>query len=129
MSNRTRSKWDARTLDRVARSQVIGIRAGSGRHRIIGIWAVVVGGRIFVRSWSMKPDGWNAVFRKDPNGIMTVGSRRSRICARPVRSEATQKKVSAAYAEKYHTPGSVRYVKDFAQKKRRQTTMELTPGG
>ncbi len=35
--------------------KILGIRAGLKPHRIIGIWAVVVEGRVFVRSWSLKP--------------------------------------------------------------------------
>ena len=37
------------------------IRAGA-EHRFIGIWAVVVDGRVFVRSWSLKPQGWYRTF-------------------------------------------------------------------
>jgi hypothetical protein len=38
--------------------RIPGIRAGTdSTHRVIGIWAVVVDGRVFVRSWSMKPGG------------------------------------------------------------------------
>jgi hypothetical protein len=33
--------------------------------------------------------------------------------------------VSAAYKEKYNTPGSVQYVKDMSKKKSRDTTTEL----
>ena len=33
------------------------IRAGTGQHRFIGIWVVVVNDRVFVRSWSIKPRG------------------------------------------------------------------------
>jgi hypothetical protein len=35
--------------------KILGIRAGTQPHRFIGIWAVVVEGRVFVRSWSLKP--------------------------------------------------------------------------
>jgi hypothetical protein len=51
------------------------IRAGTGRHRFIGIWAVVVNDRVFVRSWSVKPDGWYRTFQKEPRG--TLQNRRS----------------------------------------------------
>jgi hypothetical protein len=36
-------------------SKGLRIRAGTGRHRFIGIWFVVVKDRVFVRSWSVKP--------------------------------------------------------------------------
>ena len=33
---------------------ILTIRAGTRPHRFIGIWAVVVERRVFVRSWSLK---------------------------------------------------------------------------
>ena len=42
------------------------IRAGSEPHRFIGIWVVVVEGRVFVRSWSLKPRSWYRTFLKEP---------------------------------------------------------------
>ena len=38
------------------------IRAGNRMHRFIGIWVVVVDDRVFVRSWSLKPQGWYRTF-------------------------------------------------------------------
>jgi hypothetical protein len=38
-------------------SKILGIRAGArSDHRFIGIWAVVVTGRVFARSWTEKPE-------------------------------------------------------------------------
>jgi len=48
------------------------IRAGVGAHRFIGIWFVIVNERVFVRSWSVKPDGWYQTFRKDYRGAEVV---------------------------------------------------------
>ena len=41
------------------------IRAGIGPHRFIGIWVVVVDERVFVRSWSIKPQGWYRAFLRE----------------------------------------------------------------
>lgn len=49
-------------VDWVTKSKILGIRAGSGTHRIIGIWVVVVERRVFVRSWSMKERSWWRTF-------------------------------------------------------------------
>jgi hypothetical protein len=39
-------------------SKLLAIRAGSrSGHRFIAIWAVVVNGRVFARSWMQKPGG------------------------------------------------------------------------
>ena len=50
------------------------IRAGT-THRFIGIWVVVVEGRVFVRSWSVKARSWYRAFLKDPRGFIQVGDR------------------------------------------------------
>jgi hypothetical protein len=52
----------------VERNKYLGIRAGTQPHRVIGIWAVVVDQRIFVRSWSLKPRSWYRTFLEDPVG-------------------------------------------------------------
>jgi hypothetical protein len=107
--------------------KILGIRAGIKPHRVIGIWAVVVEGRVFVRSWSLKPRSWWRTFRDEPRGVIEINDRKVRV--RPVftRSERLKKAVDRAYAEKYNTPGSLHFVKGFKVKKRRDTTTELVP--
>jgi hypothetical protein len=109
---------------------ILGIRAGTGRplHRVIGIWAVVVEGRVFVRSWSLKPRSWWRTFQEDPEGVIVVGGGRPiRVRAVSTRSERLKDAVSRAYLEKYKTPGSVKFARDMARKKSRETTTELVP--
>ncbi len=107
--------------------KILGIRAGMKPHRVIGIWAVVVEGRVFVRSWSMKPRSWFRTFLEEPRGIIVVSGREVPIRAVKTRSERLKDAVSRAYREKYNTPGSLHFVKGFAVKKRRDTTTELVP--
>ena len=111
----------------IDQSKILGIRAGSKPHRVIGIWVVVVEGRAFVRSWSLKPRSWYRTFREEPRGIIVIDERELRV--RPIftRSERLKKAVDLAYAEKYNTPGSLHYVKGFRQKQRRDSTTELVP--
>jgi len=111
----------------IDQSKVLGIRAGSKPHRVIGIWVVVVEGRVFVRSWSLKPRSWYRTFREEPRGTIVIDERELRV--RPIftRSERLKKAVDHAYAEKYNTPGSLHYVKGFRQKQRRDSTTELLP--
>ena len=108
-------------------SQVLGVRAGMKPHRIIGIWVVVVSGRVFVRSWSLKPRSWWRTFLEDPRGIMTVGSRRLPVRAVQRRGVLLNKAVSRAYLEKYDTPGALKYARDLGRAKSRATTTELVP--
>jgi hypothetical protein len=111
-------------------SKILGIRAGArSDHRFIGIWAVVVAGRVYVRSWTQKPDGWYRTFLDDPLGAVQVGERQLRIRAVRARGERIRDAVERAYAKKYPTSGSVKYVRGFRSPRRRETTMELRPSG
>jgi hypothetical protein len=120
-------RFSDRVLAAIRDSPVIGIRAGRAPHRIIGIWAVVVERRVFVRSWSVKPDGWYRTFLEEPHGVVEVRGRRIRVRAVRTRSERLKQAVDGAYLAKYRTPGSVRYARDLARAKSRVTTTELVP--
>ncbi len=111
----------------ISNEKILGIRAGMKPHRVIGIWAVVVEGRVFVRSWSMKPRSWYRTFLEEPRGIIVMNDREIPIRAVNTRSERLKDAVTRAYREKYKTPGSLHFVKGFALKKRRDTTTELVP--
>ena len=115
-------------IDAIRDAKHVWIRAGDD-HRFIGIWAVVVGGKIFVRSWNVKPAGWHPAFLKSKRGAIRLGKNEKEIPvrARNIRSEKTKAAVDEAYAEKYTTPASLKYVKGFRVAKRRDTTMELEP--
>jgi hypothetical protein len=119
-------KFPDKILETLRKEKILGIRAGTdSTHRVIGIWAVVVEGRVFVRSWSMSPRSWWRTLLEDPHGIITVGTKEIPVRAMQTRSERLKDLVSAAYKEKYNTPGSVQYVKDMSKKKSRDTTTEL----
>jgi hypothetical protein len=116
-----RGGFPPRVVAAIRDGMIIGIRAGTAPHRIIGIWAVVVEGRVFVRSWSLKPRSWWRTFQEDPLGVIEVGGRRIRVRAVATRSERLKDAVTRAYREKYHSPGSRHYVRGFAQPRRRDT--------
>jgi len=107
--------------------KILGIRAGTKPHRIIGIWAVVVENRVFVRSWSLKQRSWYRAFLEEPRGIVVVDGREIPVSAVFTRSERLKTAVDRAYREKFNTPGSLNFVRGFAHKKRRDTTTELVP--
>jgi hypothetical protein len=114
-------------LAAIRKDMIIGVRAGTQPHRVIGIWAVVVQGRVFVRSWSLKPRSWYRTFLEEPRGTMTVGGREMPVRAVHSRSERLKDAVSRAYLEKYKTPGSIKYARDLGRAKSRATTTELVP--
>jgi len=107
--------------------QVLGIRAGTQPHRIIGIWAVVVEGRVFVRSWSLKPRSWWRTLLDEPRGIVQAAGRTIPVRAIQTRSERLKEAIDRAYLEKYHTPGSLKFARDLGRARSRGTTTELVP--
>jgi len=108
--------------------KILGVRAGRGAdHRFIGIWAVVVERRVFARSWKQARGGWYRTFLDDSLGTIQIGDREIRVRARPARSARIRDDVERAYAEKYPTPGSRKYVRGFRTKRRRDTTIEFLP--
>ena len=124
-----RKRFDADVLERIRTGKILGIRAGTADHKIIGIWVVVVDGRVFVRSWSRKPRSWWRTFLEEPRGVITAPGTKKEILVRAVRtrSERLKKAVDRAYLEKYNTPGSIKYARDLARPPSRDTTTELVP--
>lgn len=115
-------------LSAIDAAKIIGIRAGGdSSHRFIGIWPVVVKGRVLARSWTQSAGGWYRTLREDRTGTIQVGAREIRIRAVPVRSERVRDAVEEAYAKKYPTPGSRKYVRGFRTPRRRDTTIEFVP--
>ncbi|HJU65672.1 MAG TPA: DUF2255 family protein, partial [Gemmatimonadaceae bacterium] len=72
---KSRRQFSPSTLAALDKGKILGIRAGSAPHRFIGVWMVVVDDRLFVRSYTLKPDGWYHAFSKEPRGIIQVGER------------------------------------------------------
>jgi hypothetical protein len=109
-------------------AKIMGIRAGMRRdHRFTGVWPVVVDGRVFARSWTLKPAGWYRTFLEDPAGTIQVGQRQVKVRAVRVRSERLRDAIEEAYAKKYATPGSKKFVRGFRTKRRREATIEFVP--
>jgi hypothetical protein len=113
-------------LARVDATKIFGVRAGTV-HRFVGVWAVVVKDRIFVRSWNDKPNGWYRAFLEEPAGALQAGEREVRVRARKVRGERMLDAIDEAYAAKYVTPSGRKYVRGFRLPRRRATTLELLP--
>lgn len=109
-------------------SGIMGIRAGArSDHRFVGVWPIVVNGRLFARSWTSKSDGWYRTFLDDPLGTIQVGEREVRVRARSVTGEKLLDRIEQAYAEKYDTKASQKYVRGFRSARRRATTTEFVP--
>jgi hypothetical protein len=109
-------------------SKILGVRAGArSPHRFTGVWPIVIDGRVFARSWTIKPDGWNQMIRAERVGTIQVGDRTVRVRAVPVRSGRLLLAIENAYAAKYPTLASRKYVVGFRTARRRKTTVEFVP--
>lgn len=122
----TARRFPAAELAALQQAKILGVRAGPD-HRYTGVWIVVVEKRVFVRSWNDKPTGWYRAFRANPAGSISVGKTEIAISARPVRSERLRRAVTHAYAAKYDTKASEKWVSGFAEPQREATTLELVP--
>jgi len=122
----TSRRFSPAIAEALNQAKILGVRSGD-RHRYTGVWVVVVEGRVFVRSWSNRPTGWYQAFREEPRGSVRVGERELAVRAVATRSEYLQQAVSAAYARKYDTRASQKWVTGFAEPGRAQATLELVP--
>jgi hypothetical protein len=120
-------RFPADVLAKIRDGKILGLRAGTQPHRFIGIWAVVVEGRVFVRSWSLKPRSWYRTFLEEPRGTINVDGREIAVRAVRTRSERLKDAIDQAYLEKYNTKGSIQYARDLGSEKSRATTTELVP--
>lgn len=124
---KTKRRFTGDILASIYEAKILRIRAGTEPHRFIGIWAVVAQGRVFVRSWSLRPRSWYRTFLEDPHGAVQVAGREIPVRAVRTRSKRLKDAVDRAYLEKYNTPGSIKYARDLGRAKSRATTTELVP--
>ena len=120
------SRFKDAVVETIDKAKILGVRSGS-EHRYTGVWVVVVENRVFVRSWSDKPTGWFRAFKKQSSGTLQVGTREIPVSGKPVRSARLRDAVTSAYAQKYNTKGSQKWVEGFAEPARALTTLEFVP--
>jgi hypothetical protein len=80
-----------------------------------------------VRSWNDKPTGWYRAFRAQPLGSIQLAGREIAVRARQLRGERLRDAVTRAYAGKYDTKASEKWVRGFAEPGRAANTLELLP--
>ena len=79
------TKLDDAAVEVLRSAKIIGVRAGS-EHKYTGVWVVVVGGRVFARSWNDKPTGWFQAFKNHPTGTIQVGELEIAVRGKSLRS-------------------------------------------
>jgi len=120
-------RFSADILAQLHEGKGLRIRAGTVPHRFIGIWIVVVNERVFVRSWSVKPDGWYCTFLREPRGTIRVGNHDIAVQPVAIRNKRLWDAIDRAYLDKYNTPGAIKYARDLGSPKSRAATLELRP--
>jgi hypothetical protein len=121
-----KSQFPKDVIEALNAAKILGVRAGA-EHRYTGVWPITLDGRLFARSWGDKPTGWFRAFRKEPNGFVQVGKLEIPVRAKLVSSDKIRKAVTAAYAEKYNTKGSQKWVIGFRETERERNTLEFVP--
>jgi hypothetical protein len=116
----------ADVVETLRAAKIVGVRAGV-EHRYTGVWAVVVEGRFFVRSWNDRPTGWFRAYRREPEGMLQVAESEIPVRAKLVRSARLRGAVTTAYGQKYNTKASRKWVEGFGEPARELTTLELVP--
>ena len=124
---KAKQRFSDDTLAAFRETKGLRIRAGTGPHRFIGIWVVVVNDRVFVRSWSVKPGGWYRTFLEEPHGTVQIADREIAVRAVRTRDKRVRNAVDRAYLDKYNTPGAIKYARDLESAQSRATTLELRP--
>jgi hypothetical protein len=119
-------RFSGPALKDLAKAKIAGVRAGTA-HRYTGVWVVVVEGRVFVRSWNDKPTGWHHAFQAQPLGRIQFAGQEIAIRARRLRGARLTDAVTRAYAGKYDTKASEKWVRGFAEPHRSATTLERLP--
>ena len=120
-------RFPSELLNILEDSKLIRVRAGTGAHRFIGIWFVMVANRVLARSWSVKPNGWYRTFLKEPRGAIQVGKAEIAVRAVHIKSKRLKDAADRAYLKKYSTGWEMKYAKDLITEKSKATTVEFVP--
>ena len=119
-------KFSHEVIEVIRKAKILGVRSGT-EHKFTGVWVVVVDDGVFVRSWNDKPTGWFRSFHNQPRGTIQAEGLVLEVRGKAVRSARIRDAVTAAFAEKYPTKGSRKWVEGFAEPARVLTTLEFVP--
>ena len=120
--SKTTQRFPAEIVAKLREGKGLRIRAGTGDHCFISIWVVVVNDRVFVRSWSIKTDGWYSTFVAQLRGAIRVGDRDIPVVPVRTRDKRIPDAIDRAYLEKYNTPGAIKYAQDLGSPQPRAAT-------
>ncbi|MCZ4302784.1 DUF2255 family protein [Microbacterium oxydans] len=119
--------WNPEELARIAAPEMFDLSAqlpDGTTPKTVGIWAVAVDGRLFVRSYTGLAGKWYAPALASLRGRVSAGGITKDVRFEPVTDEATNVAIDAEYLDKY-TPSP--YAPEMGQEPVRSNTLEVIP--
>jgi hypothetical protein len=110
-------------------TQITSVRAGKDRTKFTGIWMVVVGGRIFARSYNLSDRSWYTTFLNGDDGDIKCGKEIIPVIGiKPEDINIISEAINKAYGKKYLVKAyNKKWVDDLIQPERVERTMEFIP--
>ena len=120
-------KFSKTFLQCISETQITSVRAGKGRDKFTGIWMVVVGERIFGRSYYGAARSWYTALLNEENGEIKCGKEIVAIIGRKPRDiDTINKAINEAYEKKYLVKAyNKKWVDGLAEPERVDRTMEF----
>lgn len=119
--------WNSEELTRIAAPEMFDLSAqleDGTTPKTVGIWAVAVDGRLFVRSYTGLEGKWYAPALASLRGRVSAGGVSKEVRFARVIDEATNAAIDAEYLRKY-TPSP--YAPEMGQEPVRSNTLEVIP--
>lgn len=106
---------------------LVGIKGGQKREQFLEIWMVVVGKRVFARSWKKSEKSWFTAFLSEGVGQIQYGDEVVDVIGRQVNREdlALNDQINQAYLAKYIQEHNRPYALGMTQEEYRDYTMEF----
>lgn len=107
---------------------LVGIKGGQTREQFLEIWMVVVGKRVFARSWNKSERSWFTAFLSEGMGQIQYGDNVVDVVGRQTNREdvALNEQINQAYLEKYTQEHNKPYALGITQEEYRDYTMEFS---
>jgi hypothetical protein len=122
-------KFTKAFLKSISETQITSVRAGKDREKFTGIWMVVVGDRIFGRSYSLSERSWYAALSSGELGDIKCGKEIIPVKGvKPKDIKRITEAINKAYEKKYLVKAyNKKWVDGLAEPERVARTMEFVP--
>lgn len=119
--------WNTEELARISAPEMFDLSAelpDGTAPKTVGIWAVAVDGRLYVRSYTGLEGKWYAPALASLRGRVSAGGVTKEVRFARVADEATNSAIDAAYLAKYRPSP---YAPEMGQEPVRSNTLEVIP--